>query len=87
MKLHQLILPHELHQHAPILGQVDALDLPMYFCLNKGEIHRNQGYLLDFKCRKDQALIIHDNCQNGPFQTRDISKRLKHASTSPGLPF
>ena len=44
-------------------------------------------YLLDFKCRQDLALIILDNCQNGLFQTRYISKRLKNASTSPGLPY
>ena len=53
----------------------------------EGKYIENQGYLLDFKCRKDLALIIHDNYQKGPFQTRDISKRLKSASTSPGLPY
>ena len=30
----------KMYLHAPILGQVDALDLLRYFCLNRGEIYR-----------------------------------------------
>ena len=59
----------------------------MYFCLNRGEIYRKSRLSIGFKCRKDLALIIHDNYQNGPFQTRDIPKGLKIASTSPGVPY